>query len=130
MWCSCCFFLMKRLPPRSTRTATLFPYTTLFRSLEPNPVPAGHELCLIFEVTAPTQDLATTIAAIMRHQALHLPIPEWSGLITGIACPYSPAYTERGEVFRFNLNHVVEPADPFAMFPIEDRKSTRLNSSH
>src|SRR3546814_20724511 len=30
----CCFifFLMRRRPPRSTRTDTLFPYTTLFRS--------------------------------------------------------------------------------------------------
>src|SRR3546814_13486103 len=36
--CSLCFFylfffLMIRRPPRSTRTDTLFPYTTLFRSL-------------------------------------------------------------------------------------------------
>src|SRR3546814_20580892 len=31
MWC-CVFFLMIRRPPRSTRTYTLFPYTTLFRS--------------------------------------------------------------------------------------------------
>src|SRR3546814_3912399 len=30
------FFLMIRRPPRSTRTDTLFPYTTLFRS------PVGH----------------------------------------------------------------------------------------
>src|SRR3546814_16863730 len=29
------FFLMIRRPPRSTRTDTLFPYTTLFRSLPP-----------------------------------------------------------------------------------------------
>src|SRR3546814_16888358 len=29
----CFFFLMIRRPPRSTRTYTLFPYTTLFRSL-------------------------------------------------------------------------------------------------
>src|SRR3546814_12672256 len=38
-WICCvfCFFLlMIRLPPRSTRTDTLFPYTTLFRS-EPLP---------------------------------------------------------------------------------------------
>src|SRR3546814_9141517 len=28
----CVFFLMLRRPPRSTRTDTLFPYTTLFRS--------------------------------------------------------------------------------------------------
>src|SRR3546814_13132042 len=31
------FFLMIRRPPRSTRTDTLFPYTTLFRSTEPEP---------------------------------------------------------------------------------------------
>src|SRR3546814_3166354 len=39
MWCVqvvCVFmfFLMIRLPPRPTRTDTLFPYTTLFRSCE------------------------------------------------------------------------------------------------
>src|SRR3546814_188819 len=31
------FFLMIRRPPRSTRTDTLFPYTTLFRSFAINP---------------------------------------------------------------------------------------------
>src|SRR3546814_15502081 len=31
--CSYFFFLMLRRPSRSTRTDTLFPYTTLFRSL-------------------------------------------------------------------------------------------------
>src|SRR3546814_8740856 len=43
MSCACCqcsycmFFLMIRRPPRSTRTDTLFPYTTLFRSCRANP---------------------------------------------------------------------------------------------
>src|SRR5213594_4539606 len=32
-----CFFLMIRLPPRSTQAFTLFPYTTLFRSLPAAP---------------------------------------------------------------------------------------------
>src|SRR3546814_14670451 len=32
-FCSFFFFLMIRRPPRSTRTDTLFPYTTLFRSV-------------------------------------------------------------------------------------------------
>src|SRR3546814_3387452 len=32
------FFLMIRRPPRSTRTDTLFPYTTLFRSRAVNPL--------------------------------------------------------------------------------------------
>src|SRR3546814_14500795 len=34
------FFLMIRRPPRSTRTDTLFPYTTLFRS-RPRRIAAG-----------------------------------------------------------------------------------------
>src|SRR3546814_19297861 len=42
------FFLMIRRPPRSTRTDTLFPYTTLFRSLRaivPRRAPArDHDL--------------------------------------------------------------------------------------
>src|SRR3546814_7332646 len=33
----CVFFLMIRRPPRSTRTDTLFPYTTLFRSPQLGP---------------------------------------------------------------------------------------------
>src|SRR3546814_17853947 len=33
----CFFFLMIRRPPRSTRTDTLFPYTTLFRSRHRGP---------------------------------------------------------------------------------------------
>src|SRR3546814_3450229 len=35
------FFLMIRRPPRSTRTDTLFPYTTLFRSKLPAEGPVG-----------------------------------------------------------------------------------------
>lgn len=88
-------------------------------ALEPINEINTHELCLLFEVTAPTQEIASAIASVTRHQALHLPIPEWSGLITGVACPYNPAYLERGAVYRFCVNHVVEPDDPYEMFPIE-----------
>src|SRR3546814_12663037 len=48
------FFLMIRRPPRSTRTDTLFPYTTLFRSTETllwqvNKALIRHDLALICE---------------------------------------------------------------------------------
>ena len=33
--------------------------------------------------------------------------------------PYSPAVLNRGAVYRFSLNHVVEPEDAFEMFPVE-----------
>jgi len=84
--------------------------------LEPVKEISSHELCLTFEVTAQTQEIASTIAGILRHQALHLPIPEWSGLITSLACPYN--HLDRGPVYRFNVNHVVEPSDPYEMFPM------------
>jgi hypothetical protein len=87
--------------------------------LEPIKEVTSHEVCLIMEATAPTQEMATSVATIARHKALHEPIPEWSGLITGLACTYSPAHIERGAVYRFNVNHVVEPDDPYEMFPIE-----------
>ncbi|MCC7484602.1 MAG: acyclic terpene utilization AtuA family protein [Burkholderiales bacterium] len=85
--------------------------------LEPVKEIRSHELALVFEVTAPTQEIASSIAGITRHQALHLPIPEWSGLITALACPYN--HLDRGAVYSFNVNHVVEPDDPYEMFPME-----------
>src|SRR3546814_4709342 len=39
------FFLMIRRPPRSTRTDTLFPYTTLFRSASRRPTRAATTAC-------------------------------------------------------------------------------------
>ncbi len=85
--------------------------------LEPVRETRAHELALLFEATAPTQEAASTIAGITRHQALHLPIPEWSGLITAVAFPFN--HLERGAVYRFNVNHVVEPDDPYEMFPMD-----------
>src|SRR3546814_11568925 len=41
----CVFFLMIRRPPRSTRTDTLFPYTTLFRSQPEAHEAGGGERC-------------------------------------------------------------------------------------
>src|SRR3546814_8974063 len=47
------FFLRRRRPPRSTRTDTLFPYTTLFRSVgqvtEPIRTPGGYILLKLLE---------------------------------------------------------------------------------
>ena len=86
--------------------------------LEPTETPA-HELCVIMEITAPTGELARSIADSCQHLAVHNPVPEWNGLITSLAYPYSPAVLDRGPVYRFNMNHLVEPATPYEMFPAE-----------
>lgn len=84
--------------------------------LEPNKDAQPHELALVFELTAPTQAIARSLGGITRHQALHLPIPEWSGLITAVALAYNAL--DRGPVYRFNMNQVVVPDDPYEMFPM------------
>ena len=70
-------------------------------------------------MTAETQELATALMKSVRHIAVHYPVPEWSGLITSIAYPYSPPEIARGASYRFNLNHVVEPTSPLEMFRID-----------
>src|SRR3546814_11455065 len=46
----CVFFLMIRRPPRSTRTDTLFPYTTLFRSVRIIRRGAARQLAAVIEM--------------------------------------------------------------------------------
>src|SRR3546814_19233736 len=48
----CIFFLMIRRPPRSTRTDTLFPYTTLFRSA----LDKGNRFARADRITDPLED--------------------------------------------------------------------------
>ena len=78
-----------------------------------------HELCIFIEVTAGAPELARSIADSCQHLAVHHPVPEWNGLITSLAYPYSPAVLDRGPVYRFNLNHLVESDTPYEMFPTE-----------
>src|SRR3546814_20565488 len=51
------FFLMIRRPPRSTRTDTLFPYTTLFRSEDARHRPGALPLALARQALAEGRDI-------------------------------------------------------------------------
>jgi hypothetical protein len=84
--------------------------------LEPNRNAVPHEVGIVLEITAPTQELATTFATLSRQPLLHHYVPKWSGSITGIAVLGTPGYVERGPVYRFNVNHVVLPRTPHEMF--------------
>ena len=87
--------------------------------LEPLAGEIPHEVGLLFEITAGDQETARTLASTLSHFAVHYPIPEWSGLISGIAFPFAPAEMDKGPVYRFNMNHIVFPDDPCEMFPVE-----------
>jgi hypothetical protein len=87
--------------------------------LEPRSKEVGHEVGIMFEITTSERGTARSLAQTFSHFAIHYPIPEWRGLITGFAYPFAPAELEKGEVFRFNMNHVVLPDDPTEMFRFE-----------
>src|SRR3546814_11215225 len=61
------FFLMIRRPPRSTRTDTLFPYTTLFRSaLWPGRAPSFHNTCVAASPPARSEEHTSELQSLMR----------------------------------------------------------------
>ena len=78
-----------------------------------------HEVGLLFIVTAPTQKMANDITRFVVHLASHWPIPEWDGFISGIAFPFSPPEIDRGQTYRFALNHVIVPENPLELFRFE-----------
>lgn len=87
--------------------------------LEPLAHQVGHEIGLLFTITTAEESSTEAIAKTFAHFALHYPIPEWRGLISGIAFPMAPAHVNRGPVYRFNLNHIVKPDTPTEMFRTE-----------
>src|SRR3546814_13173580 len=68
----CFFFLMIRRPPRSTRTDTLFPYTTLFRSQARMPFSADKETCM---------SLWTIDASAVAEDSRWQDFPIWAGVV-------------------------------------------------
>ncbi len=61
-------------------------------------------------ITAATQSLATRMSKTVNPIFFHFPLsPELPQPSYGFA--FTPAEIERGRVFKFHLNHVVEAAD-------------------
>jgi hypothetical protein len=85
---------------------------------EPEPSRIGHEICILLDFVAADQETAHAMAASGGHIALHHPVPDWHGLISGLAIPYSPHVVDRGAVYEFALNHVLELDDPLEPFSI------------
>jgi len=87
--------------------------------LEPRANEIGHEGGLLFTITTAQEETSKAIAKTFAHFALHYPIPEWRGLISGLAFTLAPAELSKGPVYRYNLNHIVVPEDPMEMFGTE-----------
>lgn len=87
--------------------------------LEPQRSQLGHEVGLNLEIMASEREVARAIASLAWHTVLHHPIPEWSGLISNLAFPYSPPEVYVGPAYEFMINHVLVLDDPLEVFPID-----------
>lgn len=86
---------------------------------EPERDDSSHELGLVVEAVADTQEIASAVTAIARVTLLHTDFPGRLCKEGNMAFPFSPSDIERGAVYQFSLRHVVEPDSPLEMFPVE-----------
>jgi hypothetical protein len=76
------------------------------------------EVGVLCVITAATQSLATQIARACNGYLFHFPIK--SGIeLPSYGFAFSPADIERGRVYEFKLNHVVETEDPLELIRTE-----------
>jgi hypothetical protein len=68
-------------------------------------------------ITAPTAEIAAEIGKLANPHLLHYPLTKDEELPT-FAFPYSPAQSDRGALYEFALNHVLELEDPMSAFSI------------
>ena len=85
--------------------------------LEPVKIPA-HELCIILEVAAATQSIATAICGKARTQLMHAPYPGRIATAGNLASPFTPLEIPLGEACEFNVYHLMQVDDPTSLFPI------------
>src|SRR3546814_15865796 len=114
---------MIRRPPRSTRTDTLFPYTTLFRSF------GADQRALDVEVVLRQQLVERIAGDAARNvwKALAYQIGIAIAKITQCAIDLRAATTFTEDLFVLGVGG---RTDCHAQAVVGDRKSTRLNSSH
>jgi hypothetical protein len=106
-------------PADWTLTVHVYGRNAVMGALEPNPSEMPHEVGIVVETTAATQELATKAAQLSRQPFLHHGVPEWTSGTTSFACLHNPAHIDRGAVYRFNLNHVAVPRTKTEMFRTE-----------
>jgi hypothetical protein len=77
----------------------------------------GSEVGVLGIVTAPSEMVAKEVAKMLNPYLLHLPLTEDEEMPT-FAFPFSPNEMNRGEIYEFCLNHVMELGDPMQAFSL------------
>ena len=77
----------------------------------------SHELCVLFEVLADTQELASTICASLRSTFMHYGYKGRKSTAGNLAFPYAPSDVEYGAVYEFSVYHLMPVDNPAGLFP-------------
>lgn len=80
-----------------------------------------HEIGLLFEVVADTQELADTICATLRSTLLHYGYSGRKSTAGNLAFPFAPSDVSYGPVYAFSVYHLMQVDDPCSLFPVEYR---------
>ena len=86
--------------------------------IEPRKKPA-HEIGVLFEVLAQTQDIANMICSTVRSTFLHYGYEGRKSTAGNLAFPFAPSDVPFGPVFEFSVYHLMTVKDGMEMFPIE-----------
>lgn len=78
----------------------------------------GHEVCVLFETIAQTQEMADTICACVRSTFLHCDYVGRKTTAGNLAFPYAPSDVPFGAVYQFSVYHLMEIKNPIEMFPV------------
>lgn len=87
-----------------------------------------HEIGILGEVVAPTKEKSHAIANNVRASILHMPYEGQMATAGNFASPLSPHEQYAGEVFRWNIYHLIDlqPGEEASMFPVT---TTYINNS-
>lgn len=79
---------------------------------------SSHELLIIIEAVAPTEEQADTICGFARSTLLHFGYEGRVSTAGNLAFPFSPSDSRMGEVYEFCIYHLMKIEDPLNTFPI------------
>jgi hypothetical protein len=78
----------------------------------------AHEIGMVIEAIAPTQELANMALSLARSSFLHGYFKGRKATAGNLAFPFSPSDLVGGPVYEFTIYHVMQVADPAALFPV------------
>ena len=84
--------------------------------LEPTPQVEGHEVCVVGEIVAPTQEQAAAICSKVRASMMHGPYQGRKATAGNLALPFAPSDFAVGATYQFNVYHLVTVDDPISFF--------------